>query len=47
MRGEVSVWSWDFKSNVVKWSGFLDIGLAPGGTFTSFQRGVHPEDRLT
>lgn len=48
--GEVGVWSWDIKSDAVSWSGDLPQiqGIAPGdfdGTFASFQKNVHPEDR--
>ena len=45
MRGEIGVWSWDIKSNIVQWSGNLEIGLPASGTFASFQQGVHPEDQ--
>ena len=43
--GRIGVWSWDIKSNLVQWSGDLDIGLPPSSTFVSFQQGVHPEDQ--
>jgi len=48
--GQVGVWSWDIKSNVVSWSGNMDQihGLPAGsfdGTFSAFQRDIHPEDQ--
>jgi len=48
--GHVGVWSWDLKTNVVKWSGNLEQihGLEPGdftGLFADFQRHIHPEDQ--
>src|ERR1041385_7557437 len=47
--GRVGVWSWDIKSNAVKWSGNMEEihGLAAGsfdGTFSAFQKDIHPED---
>src|SRR5947209_4029725 len=46
----VGVWSWDIKSNAVKWSGNMEqIHSVPGssfdGTFTAFQKDIHPEDQ--
>ena len=48
--GKVGVWSWDITSNAVKWSPNMeDIHGNPAdgfdGTFSSFQRDVHPEDQ--
>src|SRR2546423_664538 len=48
--GRVGVWSWDIESNAVKWSANMEqIHGAPGGsfdgTFTAFQKDIHPEDR--
>jgi len=48
--GKVGVWSWDIKSNAVKWSGNMEeIHGVPGGsfegTFSAFQRVIHPEDQ--
>jgi PAS domain S-box-containing protein len=48
--GEVGVWSWDIKSNALKWSGNMEQihGLAAGsfdGTFAAFQKDIHPEDQ--
>lgn len=48
--GQVGVWSWDIKSNAVKWSGNMDQihGLPAGsfdGTFSAFQKDIHPEDQ--
>jgi PAS domain S-box-containing protein len=48
--GQVGVWSWDFETNALKWSTFLEHihRLAPGsfeGSFTAFQREIHPEDQ--
>ena len=47
--GQIGVWSWDVKSNVVQWSANLERihGLSAGGfqgTFSSFQKDIHPED---
>src|SRR5436305_119541 len=47
--GKVGVWSWDIKSNAVKWSGNMEQihALAPAsfdGTFSAFQKDIHPED---
>lgn len=48
--GQVGVWSWDIKSNAVKWSRNMEQihGMAPGGfdgTFSAFQKDMHPEDQ--
>ncbi len=48
--GQVGVWSWDIKSNVVSWSGNMEQihGLPAGsfdGTFAAFQKDIHPEDQ--
>jgi PAS domain S-box-containing protein len=48
--GEIGVWSWDVRSNQVRWSANLERihGLSPGGsdgTFANFQKGIHPEDQ--
>src|SRR5437773_8610785 len=48
--GKVGVWSWDIKSNAVKWSGNMEEihGIPAGsfdGTFGAFQRHIHPEDQ--
>jgi PAS domain S-box-containing protein len=48
--GQVGLWSWDIKSNVVTWSGNLAQihGIAQedfDGTFAAFQRDIHPEDQ--
>jgi PAS domain S-box-containing protein len=48
--GGVGVWSWDIKSNVVRWSPNLEHihGLSPegfGGKFSGFQKDIHPEDQ--
>jgi PAS domain S-box-containing protein len=48
--GEVGVWSWDIKSNAVKWSANLEQihRLSPGGfngSFSIFQNDIHPEDQ--
>jgi len=48
--GQIGVWSWDIKSNSVKWSANMEQihGLPAGtfdGTFASFQNEVHPEDQ--
>src|SRR5256885_12489493 len=47
--GRIGVWTWDIKSNAVKWSGNMEQihGLASGsfdGTFAGFQKDIHPED---
>jgi PAS domain S-box-containing protein len=47
--GEVGVWSWDITSDAVRWSHNLPQihGIAPeefDGTFSSFQKDIHPED---
>lgn len=48
--GQVGVWSWDFKTDALKWSAFLEQihGLAPGtfeGSVAAFQREIHPQDQ--
>jgi two-component system CheB/CheR fusion protein len=48
--GHMGVWDWDIQTDEVKWSEQLEPmhGLAPGafeGTFSAFQRLIHPEDR--
>ena len=48
--GRVGLWSWDIKSNAVKWSDNMEQihGLVPGtfdGTFSAFQKHIHPEDQ--
>lgn len=48
--GKMGVWDWNIRTNQLKWSENLEPlhGLAPGsfgGTFTSFQELVHPDDR--
>jgi PAS domain S-box-containing protein len=48
--GHVGVWSWDIKSNAVNWSGNMEQihGLPAGtfdGTFSTFQKDIHPEDQ--
>jgi PAS domain S-box-containing protein len=48
--GQVGLWSWDVKSDRVKWSGNLEQihGLEPGsfdGTFAAVQKDIHPEDQ--
>ncbi len=48
--GQVGVWSWDIKPNVVSWSGNMEQihGLPAGtfdGTFSAFQKDIHPEDQ--
>jgi PAS domain S-box-containing protein len=46
----VGTWDWDLSSQTVRWSDTLerDHGLPPDtfdGTFSSYQREIHPEDR--
>ena len=43
--GQIGIWSWDIASDAMQWSGKLDGGLPPGGTFAYFQDSIHPEDR--
>src|ERR1700754_5006491 len=43
--GQIGVWSWDIKSNAMRWSGNLDGGMPPAGTLADFQNGIHPEDQ--
>ena len=48
--GQVGLWSWDIKPNVMQWSDSLQrIHDLPAGTFhgtfADFQKGVHPEDQ--
>ena len=48
--GGVGVWSWDVRSDVVKWSANMERihGLPAGsfdGTFSAFQKDIHPEDQ--
>src|SRR5437764_5482548 len=48
--GKVGIWSWDIKSNAVKWSGNMENihGVPTGsfdGTFSAFQGAIHPEDQ--
>jgi len=47
--GQVGVWSWDTKSNAVKWSANMEQihGVPAGtfdGTFAAFQKNIHAED---
>jgi PAS domain S-box-containing protein len=48
--GEVGLWSWDIKSDAVTWTG--DLARIHGieteglnGTFSAFQKVIHPEDQ--
>ena len=46
----MGTWDWDLRTNSVRWSENLERvhGLPPGtfdGTFASYQREIHPEDR--
>ena len=48
--GKVGIWSWDIKSNAVKWSGNMEEihGVPQGGfdgTFSAFRGAIHPEDQ--
>lgn len=48
--GQIGIWSWDIKSNAVKWSANLKQihGLSCGscdGAFADFQKVIHPEDQ--
>jgi PAS domain S-box-containing protein len=48
--GGVGVWSWDVRSDAVKWSANMErIHGFPtgsfGGTFSAFQKDIHPEDQ--
>jgi PAS domain S-box-containing protein len=48
--GQIGVWSWDIKSNTVRWSENLTrIHNLPAGefqgTFANFQQDIHPEDQ--
>jgi PAS domain S-box-containing protein len=48
--GRMGTWEWTIASNEVIWSPSLEAihGLAPGtfgGTFASYQKDIHPEDR--
>ena len=48
--GEIGVWTWDIKSNAITWSVNVEQihGLAAGtfdGTFSAFQKDIHPEDQ--
>lgn len=48
--GRMGTWDWNIQTNEIKWSANLETvhGLDPGtfaGTFESFQKIVHPEDR--
>ena len=47
--GKVGVWSWDIKSNTVQWSGNMEqiheLAASFDGTFSAFQKDIHPEDQ--
>jgi len=48
--GKIGVWSWDVGTDTIRWSGNLEeiLDLPPGsfdGTFSSFQKDIHPEDQ--
>ena len=48
--GKIGIWSWDIGSDTIRWSGNLEeIHDLPAGsfdgTFSSFQKNIHPEDR--
>ena len=48
--GQMGTWEWTIATNEVIWSPSLEAihGLAPGtfeGTFASYQKDIHPEDR--
>jgi PAS domain S-box-containing protein len=48
--GHIGVWSWDIKSNTVRWSRELEqIHALPSdgfeGAFATFQQDIHPEDQ--
>ncbi len=48
--GRMGTWSWDVRSNDVRWSPHLESihGLEPGtfpGTFDAYLQDIHPEDR--
>ncbi|MBV8837617.1 MAG: GAF domain-containing protein [Alphaproteobacteria bacterium] len=48
--GHIGVWTWDLKSNMVRWSGALErIHDVPEGgfegAFATFQKDIHPEDQ--
>ena len=49
-RPSMGTWDWDLATNTVHWSDNLERihGLPPGafdGTFASYEREIHPEDR--
>jgi len=48
--GHIGVWTWDIKSNLVRWSGEVErIHEMPEsgfeGAFATFQKDIHPEDQ--
>ena len=48
--GQIGVWAWDIRSNLVRWSVELErIHDLPGGgfdgAFATFQKDIHPEDQ--
>jgi PAS domain S-box-containing protein len=48
--GKIGIWSWDIRSDRIRWSGNLEeIHDLPAGsfegTFSSFQKDIHPEDQ--
>jgi two-component sensor histidine kinase len=48
--GQIGIWSWDIDSGAVRWSGNMEnIHDLPhgsfGGTFSSFQKDIHADDR--
>jgi PAS domain S-box-containing protein len=48
--GKIGIWSWDIRSDTIRWSGNLEeIHDLPAGsfegTFSSFQKDIHPEDQ--